>query len=293
MPSFYQEKLNTLSEKMQEKSQYLSNDRDEDARDGKTTKEETKTEQETENLLKEKDGDYVVESVVSSNHDVSTTPTITAADKTKALAQTRLLLGETISSLAYLCRDEYKKDQKYSGVQIEMSLNQKIWKIEDAASRGGHGIRSGKKIGMRNKYDSTLERNEDFLKFIEEKRRKEEELASRPKPPPGGDALNLGPNREISTSVDNGNNIGSTGGDEPISAILLHLREKKAAAKKAKKKKDKKKVEAPSGSSEKVDKAKKNVQGSKKGERKKKKKKSKQASVQSDVKVPPKMLRKT
>jgi hypothetical protein len=295
VPTFYQEKLKIFSsEKVEEKSQGAFSVQNEDAGSDTKTKQETKIEQETANM-KEKNCDDVVDDI-SGVHHVITAPTITAADKSKALAQSRLLLSETISSLAYLCRDESKKDRKYSGIQIEMSPNQKIWKMEDGSSTGGHGIRGGKKkIGVAKKNDSTLEQNEDFLKFIEEKRRKEEELASRPKPPPGGDTLNMGVNREASVAMDNSSNIG----DERISAILLHLREKKAAAKKAKKKKekkDKKKVKSASGSSEKVDTANKNVQGGKKVDKKRKKKKTKQGSaprsVQSDAKAPPKMLRK-
>mmetsp|Transcript_1204 Transcript_1204/g.2187 ORF Transcript_1204/g.2187 Transcript_1204/m.2187 type:complete len:649 (-) Transcript_1204:81-2027(-) len=303
VPSFYQEKLKILSDKIEQQVRGLSTVAENDEDDAKSKQVTEKTEEEREEeattIMKETDSGSIVDKGPSSVHHTTTTSTITAADKSKALAQSRLLITETINSLAYLCRDKSKNDGKYSGMQIEMSQNQKIWKMEDSLSgRGGHVIRGGKKFGMAKKYDSTLEKSEDFIKFIEEKRRKEEDLASRPKPPLGGDTSYMGMHRETSVAMDNSNNIGSTNGDERISAILLHLREEKAAAKKAKKKKekkDKKKVKAAPLPSDKVDNANKNVQGGKNGDKKRRKKKTKQdnaSGMQIDPKAPPKMLRK-
>jgi hypothetical protein len=148
---------------------------------------------------------------------------ITAADRSKALAQSRLLLSETIASLANLCKDDSKKD--YAGIHIELSPNQKIWKAEEK----GNG--SGKKFGMAAKYDSTIEQNEDFKQFVQSKMELKNELTNRPKPPLGG-----GPLAEtMNSNVGGDDKTGGNGGD-PVAAIVLHLREKKEAARKAKKK---------------------------------------------------------
>ena len=140
--------------------------------------------------------------------------TITPADRSKALAQARLLLNETVASLSELCNDEAKKDQKYRGVKIEMSPSQKIWKTEERGSR---------KFGMAAKYESTIEQNDDFKKFVEQGKKTVEELKNRPKPSPGGGHLS-----ETANADDKGS--------EQIAAIVLHLREKNAAKLRAKKK---------------------------------------------------------
>jgi len=140
--------------------------------------------------------------------------TITPADRSKALAQARLLLNETVASLSKLCNDEAKKDQKYRGVKIEMSPSQKIWKTEERGSR---------KFGMAAKYESTIEQNDDFKKFVEQGKKTVEELKNRPKPSPGGGHLS-----ETANADDKGS--------EQIAAIVLHLREKNAAKLRAKKK---------------------------------------------------------
>jgi len=161
---------------------------------------------------------------------------ITAADRSKALAQSRLLLSETLASLAKLCKDDSKKDKPYSGIHIEMSSNQKIWKAEEkgnGSGTGGGSGREGRKFGMAAKYDSTIEQNDDFKQFLDSKKMMEEELNNRPKPPPGGGPLAEMTNIGTGTGVDD--RMGSAGGD-PVSAIVIHLREKKEAALKAKKK---------------------------------------------------------
>lgn len=158
---------------------------------------------------------------------------ITAADRSKALAQSRLLLNETLASLAKLCKDDSKKDKPYSGLLIEMSSNQKIWKTEEKGS-GGSG-REGRKFGMAAKYDATIEQNDDFKQFLESKKKMEEELSNRPKPQPGGGPLAEMTNIGTGTGSGVDDRTGSAGGD-PVAAIVIHLREKQEAALKAKKK---------------------------------------------------------
>jgi hypothetical protein len=59
--------------------------------------------------------------------------TITTADRSRALAQCRLLLSETVASLSNQCNKagDSKTDQhNYKGIQIQESPSQKIWKTE-------------------------------------------------------------------------------------------------------------------------------------------------------------------
>jgi len=164
-------------------------------------------------------------------HEMQCQTKITAADRSKALAQSRLLLSETITSLAKLCKDDSKKDQRcnYTGIQIELSPNQKIWKAEDKGSSGNSS--SGRKFGMAAKYDSTIEQNDDFKQFVQAKKELEMEMTNRPKPPLGG-----GPLTETMNVNVGGDDKTGMGGGDPIAAIVLHLREKKEAARQAKKK---------------------------------------------------------
>ena len=177
---------------------------------------------------------------------------ITAADRSKALAQSRLLLNETLASLTKLCKDDSKKDKPYSGILIEMSSNQKIWKVEEKGSVSGNGGgsgREGRKFGMAAKYDATIEQNDDFKEFLDSKKRMEEELSNRPKPQPGGGPLAEMTNISTGTGSGVDDRMGSAGGD-PVAAIVIHLREKQEAALRAKKKAsaDKKKSTKARGS---------------------------------------------
>lgn len=187
---------------------------------------------------------------------------ITASDKTRALAQTRLLLNETIATLAKLCKDDSSNGKSYKDLDVFMSPNQKIWKNEE-----------GRKFGFSAKYDSTLEQSEDFRKFLEKKKNMEEDLSSRPKPPPGGipisDLLSTGLGEDKSSRIDG-----------PVSAIVAHLLEKKEAARLAKKK---------AAAEKKKKKAKSKPTTMKKDEEKKKKtkRKKKNSSKTGDAKVAP------
>ena len=79
--------------------------------------------------------------IVSSTEKSTTTieterkPTtvITPSDRSRALAQSRLLLSETVASLARQCQCIKEEDSKkdYKGVQIQLSPSQKIWKVEE------------------------------------------------------------------------------------------------------------------------------------------------------------------
>ena len=194
--------------------------------------------------------------------------TITAADRSKALAQCRLLLSETVASLSNLCKDDSKKDQNYRGVQILMSPSQKIWKPEEKGSR---------KFGMAAKYDSTIESNDDFKKFVESTKKAAEDLLNRPKPPPGGGQLG------------DATNTGETAGSvEQLSAIVLHLLEKKASSRRAKKKAvaEKKKSKAKT---EKSKKPSGKVEGDK-NRKKSKRSRKKNSKSSGDSSAKPKML---
>lgn len=188
---------------------------------------------------------------------------ITASDKTRALAQTRLLLNETVATLTKLCKDDSSNGKSYKDLDVFMSPNQKIWKNEE-----------GRKFGFSAKYDSTLEQSEDFRKFLEKKKNMQEDLSSRAKPPPGGipisDLLSTGLGEEkVSSRIDG-----------PVSAIVAHLLEKKEAARLAKKK---------AAAEKKKKKAKSKQSTTKKEEEKKKKtkRKKKNSSKTGDAKVAP------
>lgn len=188
---------------------------------------------------------------------------ITPYDKTRALAQTRLLLNETIATLTKLCKDDSSNGKSYKDLDVFMSPNQKIWKNEE-----------GRKFGFSAKYDSTLEQSEDFRKFLEKKKNMQEDLSSRAKPPPGGipisDLLSTGLGEDkVSSRIDG-----------PVSAIVAHLLEKKEAARLAKKK----------AAAEKKKKKTKSKQSTTKKEEEKKKKtkrKKKNSSKTGDAKVAP------
>jgi len=171
---------------------------------------------------------------------------ITPADRTKALAQSRLILRQAISNLAESCNADMGK-YVYRGMKVEMSPSQKIWKFDpfpvcntNAYGKKGHGY-SGH---YHAKYDSTIEQSEDFQAFLDKKTKVEEEIASRPKPPPGGGTT------ETTAIVDGTETVGKTTEDsksswsamvqetmangQPIPALVLHLRQKKAAVQKSK-----------------------------------------------------------
>eukprot|EP00555_Chaetoceros_dichaeta_P005260 CAMPEP_0198266138 /NCGR_PEP_ID=MMETSP1447-20131203/26732_1 /TAXON_ID=420782 /ORGANISM="Chaetoceros dichaeta, Strain CCMP1751" /LENGTH=591 /DNA_ID=CAMNT_0043956045 /DNA_START=103 /DNA_END=1878 /DNA_ORIENTATION=- len=172
---------------------------------------------------------------------------ITAADRTKALAQSRLILRQTISNLAESCKADIGKEV-YRGMKVEMSPSQKIWKFDpfpvcnniNASGKKGHGY-SGH---YHAKYDSTIEQSEDFQAFLDKRSKIEEEIANRPKPPPGGGTI------EATVGVD-GLEIAAKATEDsksswsaivqetmengqPIPALVLHLRQKKAAVQKSK-----------------------------------------------------------
>jgi hypothetical protein len=141
---------------------------------------------------------------------------ITPADRSKAFALARIILNQAVDSLSKVCKtNDTTKEKIYSSVQIFASQSQKIWK--DDAAKGKKGSR------MITKYENTIEKNEDFLKFIEGKKAMEEERLNRPKPQPGGG---------LSTSAvieSKGTGVSLDENGQPISAIVLHLRKKHAA----------------------------------------------------------------
>ena len=208
--------------------------------------------------------------------------TITTADRSRALAQCRLLLSETVASLSNQCNKagDSKTDQhNYKGIQIQESPSQKIWKTEEKGSR---------KFGMAAKYDCTIEQNDDFKKFNESRKRAAEDLVSRPKPPPGGGQLTDG----TGTSTDEKAGYGE--GGELMSPIVKELLEKKAAARRAKKKAtaDKKKVSKPKPRADNKGRMSAKAEGEKKKKRSKKKSKKKSGGDGSKnaAKAPPRVL---
>lgn len=143
-------------------------------------------------------------------------PVITSAERSTALAQSRLLLQQTITSISKMCELDSKKDQNYRGLKVETSENQKIWK-DQSEKKGGYGF-------FQKKYDSTIEQSDDFKKFMERIAKDKEERLNRPKPPPGGGPLAT----ETSGSTE-GKDVSENG--QPISALVLHLREKNKVSK--------------------------------------------------------------
>ena len=142
-------------------------------------------------------------------------PVITSAERSKALAQSRLLLQQTVASISEMCQLDAKKDQNYREVMVETSENQKIWK-DQSEKKGGYGF-------FQKKYDSTIEQSDDFKKFMERKVREKEELSNRPKPPPGGGQVaDASGSSEGKEGLENG---------QPIAALVLHLLEKNRSSK--------------------------------------------------------------
>ena len=142
-------------------------------------------------------------------------PTITSAERSKALAQSRLLLQQTVASISEMCQLDAKKDQNYREVMVETSENQKIWK-DQSEKKGGYGF-------FQKKYDSTIEQSDDFKKFMERKAKEKEELSNRPKPPPGGGQVaDASGSSEGKEGLENG---------QPMAALVLHLLEKNRASK--------------------------------------------------------------
>ncbi len=190
-------------------------------------------------------------------------PKLTPSDRSKALAQSRILLDETISSLKAIClhtpllppthhpkhqqshqndvSNSTATDQSYYGCIIELSKNQKSWKHDftldqlyqlnkkpPASSGNSNIIGSGRKnhgFNYHLKYDSTIEESEDFKKFIAKCEQMEEERKNRPKPVPGG--VGVGGHALDDASKSGAGGESSSDG-QPIAAIVLHLREKKA-----------------------------------------------------------------
>lgn len=151
----------------------------------------------------------------SSEVDTLMETAITPADRSKAFAQARIILNQAVDSLSKVCKNDTTKEKLYSGIQVFTSQSQKIWK--DNTTKGKKGSR------MFTKYENTIEKNEDFLKFLETRKTMEEERMNRPKPQPGGGLL-------TSTTVeskDTGMSLNENG--QPVSAIVLHLRQKHAA----------------------------------------------------------------
>ena len=143
-------------------------------------------------------------------------PIITSAERSKALAQSRLLLQQTVASISKMCELDSDKDQNYRGLKVETSENQKIWK-DQSEKKGGYGF-------FQKKYDSTIEQSDDFKKFIERIAEDKEERLNRPKPPPGGGAL-----ATDTAGSSEGKDVSDNG--QPISALVLHLREKNKVSK--------------------------------------------------------------
>eukprot|EP01083_Nonionella_stella_P114568 338916_1 len=209
---------------------------------------------------------------------------ITSADRSKALAQARLLLSETVTTLSDVCKVESKTEKSYKNVQVETSPSQKIWKAEEKGKRN---------YGISAKYEGTIEQNDDFLNFLESRRKAEEERMSRPKPQPGG-----GPILDTSIGVDDKT---GNGDDGPISAIVQHLLEKKAAKRRAKstkaaekkKKASKKKAEKKKAGGNKNEGDKTASARSGKKKRNKKKSSKKDSSAKKAASAPKMLLKKS
>lgn len=280
MPLFIQEKMKVIEEEKKEaEKQSKELEIATEALQDMTIQNDVEDNDETSTITKNVESEITKDDTATGNSEDSkncnadselkvavtepiTQTKITASDKTRALAQTRLLLNETIATLSKLCKDDSSNGKSYKDLDVFMSPNQKIWKNEE-----------GRKFGFSAKYDSTLEQSEDFRKFLEKKKNMEEELSSRPKPPAGGipisDLLSTGLGEDKSSRIDG-----------PVSAIVAHLLEKKEAARLAKKKaaaeKKKKKAKSKSGT------VKKDEEKKKKNKRKKKK-----SSKTGDAKVAP------
>jgi hypothetical protein len=209
-------------------------------------------------------------------------PKLTPDDRSKALAQARILLEETVSSLQRVCQMGGDSNTlQYHHCTIESSQNQKSWKNdysleqlemlntvvqvveEDGEGEDGKGEEStdntrsatvsgsgagGTKAGGKRgghgynyhlKYESTIGDSDDFKKFMQKREVLEEERKNRPKPQPGGGGGGVGAssssNATVITATSNkegGKNQIVDENGQPIAALVLHLREKKALLKK-------------------------------------------------------------
>lgn len=237
----------------------------------KVTNYESQKEEKDESATISNNSNNIVSSSRSTSTNNSTTAKvqkITPSDRSKALAQSRILLDETLLSLKELCQSDTCKDQSYRGCIVELSKSQKVWKpdftLEQmyqlnqktadgssgkvAASGGGGGSRKSHGFNYHLKYDSTIEQSEDFKKFMENREQMLEERKNRPKPPPGG--IVSGSNVSVLDDSSKAK-ISTDENGQPIAALVLHLQEKKAKMRKIKVQKKSSRLVSTSESSKK------------------------------------------
>jgi len=179
----------------------------------------------------------------------------TPSERSRLIAQSRLLLRKTVSLLGEVCKIDSNKMQRFGCTQVVSSLSQKTWKVDVSSPGGFRGY--GHYFA---KYESTIQHTEDFKLFLEEQVKSKEELLTRPKPSPGGGAIpELATTSAIRISGDESTVkaagekniiskdevVNNTNGSyqqtllpgeagKPMSALLVHLRETQLMKQKSK-----------------------------------------------------------
>lgn len=147
--------------------------------------------------------------------DASSVPLYTAAEKSRLTAVAKLQLLYAIDALsAVVAQDSCSTTANasnaapndYGNCQVAASVSGKAWRDKE----GGH----------RDRREGTIETTGDYKQFFNKQTKAQEDRQNRPKPAPGG-------------GLDG--TTGDTKNDQPLSAIVLHLRAKHQEQNKRKK----------------------------------------------------------
>eukprot|EP00980_Cylindrotheca_fusiformis_P010534 scaffold2334_cov118-Cylindrotheca_fusiformis.AAC.6 len=173
----------------------------------------------------EVDGKIESGSVASTKASVSSKP-LPTVDYSSAVAKGRLLLSRAIDFLAGVAKEDAKGAQDYAGCSIEPAMSGKTWRPQYRTDRR----------------EGTIENTADYKNWLKSLAAQKEELSSRPKPTPGGGAVN--------------NLVGlaeaSNEPDQPVATLVQHLRAKRLEMKRKKGRKKKETNGASKGSKKKA-----------------------------------------
>eukprot|EP00563_Minutocellus_polymorphus_P010974 CAMPEP_0181065310 /NCGR_PEP_ID=MMETSP1070-20121207/24672_1 /TAXON_ID=265543 /ORGANISM="Minutocellus polymorphus, Strain NH13" /LENGTH=649 /DNA_ID=CAMNT_0023145695 /DNA_START=142 /DNA_END=2091 /DNA_ORIENTATION=+ len=180
---------------------------------------------------------------------------ITPADRSRAVAQSRLHLRLALEVLSAVAEADAKSSQTYGLSAVVPAPAQRAWKDRDptrVAVLPDLGVERWKRPlpSVDRRYDSTLERSADYKEFLERERAKKEERSARSKPTPGGLGNDGGGGGGAATSADAAlaDLSGAFGVDaesgHALSALVVELRKKREAEKEREREKKARKKKA-------------------------------------------------
>jgi hypothetical protein len=152
----------------------------------------------------------------------------TAVDYTRQLAKCSLLLNSALETLQSTAHADSKTQNHFSGCMIELSPNQKAWKVGGGGGGGGGGFRRPFRR------EGTIESSQEFKQWLEWTAQQKEVLKARPKPAPGGGVASS------ATTAEGGAENG-----ESLAALVQHLLAKKQELKRKKALSKKRKAKKP------------------------------------------------